>query len=59
MDWNDINHDPLPRAAAIFFGVGVILAIVVLAVATFGNSSNQEAFKCFRSRQRAPQNSKV
>jgi hypothetical protein len=33
--WNHINHDPLPRATAIFFGVCVILAIVVLAVAAF------------------------
>jgi hypothetical protein len=36
MDWNDINYDPLPRAAAIFFWVCVALALVVLAVATLG-----------------------
>jgi hypothetical protein len=36
MNWNQTSLDPLPQAAAIFFGVCVILAIVVLAVATFG-----------------------
>lgn len=32
MDWEHQSHDPLPRAAAIFFGVCMILAVVVLGV---------------------------
>jgi hypothetical protein len=32
MDWDHRNHDPLPRAVAIF-GVCLIVAVVLLAVA--------------------------